>query len=285
MTDLPRRSYPLVVPPPGGFEDAVRRGRGVRRRRAGGASGAALVLVGALGYAVLGGPNGVDRVVPTDERQDERSYQPPSGGLVPTATPKPSASSGPRTGALPTQGTGAVTGVRPTAGPTAIPTVRPTRDGSSGGQSRAFARRPEIVRDPEAETNTDTGCLSSPDEWCVRASVDDTSPESGYTFTYLLCRHVNAGPGEITFDWTQEIEFTATDVARNDTVFTYSRGVRRTGDEETVTVQPNTCQRWHMLWNGFDDYGLTPPPGEYRMVARPLSRETLPAAEATFQHD
>ena len=289
MTDeLPRRGYPLVVPPPGGFEDAVRRGRSLRRRRAGGSSGIALVLAGALAYSVLGGGNGVSRVDMADQNEADKRERSAPAQIVPigpSATPRPAVSPAgvPRAGTVPTPAPGSVSGARPTVGPSSTVVVNPTRKPGTTTQGRKYARRSPIERD-EPMTNTDIDCISRQTDWCASANVQENAAEGMYVLSYTLCRAYDATPGTLTFDWQQEVDFSTTDNAHDDTVWTYSAGVKRVRDEKTYTIQPRSCVTWHTVWNGYDDFGYTPPQGTYTLVAQPLTREELPQAQWTFQH-
>ena len=285
MTDLPRRSYPLVVAPPGGFEDAVRRGRTMRRRRAGGTSGLTLVLVGALGWAVLGGGSGVDRLEQpvTNDSQKERSASTWDGGVVVPASPQPSTTASPRPGTVTQPGTGSYTGVRPSVGPST--TVQTRKPGGTTDPGRRYWPRPLISRD-DPVTNTGTSCpLAGGTEWCAYAFGDDSmAAEDQYTLEYNLCRSLNAGDATVRFNWRQQVDFEATDTAHDDTVWKYSAGQARIAESRDVDVPAGTCVRWSVVWNGLDDFGYTPAAGGYTMVARPMATIQLPAAQATFNH-
>jgi hypothetical protein len=289
VTDVPRRSYPLVVAPPGGFENAVKRGRSLRRRRVGGSSGLALVLVGALGYGVLGGGGGVDELRPTDDKRDLRTASPvPGGVLVTTPTPQPTSSPGSRPVALPTHkpGTGTGGGVRPSVGPSSVVVPPPSdeRPPSTGG-GRRYAPRNRIERDDDI-TNTEPDCLGrESQEWCVVPYVDATNGVDGqYVVTYTLCRSRAFPAKTVRFDYRDELELIATDTEHEDVVWTYSLGRSRVVEPEDVTFQPGMCSAWQVVWDGLDDYGRLPPQGPYTMTITPRSRDALPSGEAAFDH-
>jgi hypothetical protein len=281
---MPRRSYPLVVAPPGGFEDAVRRGRRMRRRRTSGTSGAALVLVGALGYSLLGHGSGLDRINSTDTPPDGGRRPVPSAGATyvpdPAVTASPSAATG-RNGTAVAAGTGATL---PTAGPTAI-TTRPTR--RPGQVTRAYARRPVIHQD-DPTTNTAFDCLAqqaNSSGFCTSANVDDTRANEGvYTLEYWVCRPVGSGnDATLTFTRTQHADFAAIDKANNDTVWTWSAGQPVVGETKQLTIPAGYCVRWWTEWDGFDDFGLTPPQGQYTLTASSFASGPAPA-QWTFTH-
>jgi len=276
VTDLPRRSFPLVVAPPGGFEDAVRRGRGLRRRRVSGGSAAALMLVGALGYSMLG-TSGVSRL---NETHDPGATPTRAVGVLPTPGPQASASAG----------TGPVGG--PLVGPPGTaPTVsaspvdpRPTR---RPGATLRYATRP-IVHEDKASTNASSSCLTSTtsDGWCSYAYVDDSQGLEGvYTFDYYVCRPVDSG-GDGTLHWRRHlrVDFVAIDVEHDDAVFTYSRAipVKHESTEEPVAV--GSCMHWSIEWNGYDDYGFNPPAGQYNLVASSFADEQPLSASYPFTH-
>jgi hypothetical protein len=285
VTDLPRRSYPLVVPPPGGFEDAVRRGRTRRRKQAGGSTGVALVFVGALAYSIVGHGPSTNSLTPTNPSRIDHSR------------PGPGASNGPAPRATPT-GNVAGPGGRPAGsgprgtGPTSVPSVpipaRATRQPNHPAVRRYVARAP-ITR-YDNQTNTSTGCLSQQQsaDWCTSAYAvaNNTTPET-YTFTYTICRSVRAAAAILHFanDADHQVDFAARDVAHHDTVWTYSadQAARRTGSQ--VRVNPGYCVYWDVTWNGYDDFGDNPPGGDYQLTASALSAEALPPADPyTFTH-
>lgn len=280
MTDLPRRSYPLVVAPPGGFEDAVRRGRNVRRKRAGGSSALVLVLVGALGWSVLGGGGDVTRL----DQANETEVTPTPRALPPVGDPYVAPSAQPTVpvdGPRPTSTAVRGNDVRPSADPARPVGVTP-RNPDTRPPGARFAPRNPIDR---SGPNPGTDCLgtSPSQQWCARAFASETG-DFEYELNYTLCRSLNAPAGVVTFDWQQEIDFAATDKAHNDTVWTYSKGVRKVEDYKTLTIERGFCHTWTTVWNGYDDYGYTPPAGPYALTARPMAREDLPAAQYEFNH-
>jgi hypothetical protein len=262
----------------------------MRRRRAGGSSGIALVLVGALGYSVLGGSSGVDRIEPTREDRRERFAPQPGGIVQESETPRPTASAA-VPGTSPTQvpgGTGTGPGVRPSVGPTSVvvhPNPSPTRR-PNGTTTRQYAARPKIDR-TDPYTNPDLVCVNAPEQaWCTSGIADASGAMDGiYRFTYTVCRRINTGTGTLSFDTTQEADFSATDVEHDDTVWTWSAGQRPPRDDHEVVINAGNCIDWTVTWNGLDDYGQYPPRGEYTMTARLLAREAVPAVERSFQHD
>jgi hypothetical protein len=281
VTDLPRRSFPLVVAPPGGFEDAVRRGRGLRRRRVGGGSAAALVLVGALGYSMLGS-SGVSSI--REANDPGAGPTRPAGAL---ATPGPQES--------PSPGSGGPLG-GPVAGPPGtVPNVSPSAPVNAccptrgPGTTLRYATRPKIYED-KASTNASSSCLTSSTAsgWCSWAYVD-TSRAAGdgvYTFDYYVCRPVDATT-DGTLHWSRHlrVDFTAIDVDNDDTVFTYSRAIPVKHESSAESVPVGTCMHWSIEWNGYDDYGRNPAPGSYRLVASSFADERPPSATYDFTHE
>jgi hypothetical protein len=277
------------VAPPGGFEDAVRRGRRRRRKQTGGSSALVLVLVGMLAYSVIGGDTGADRLDPTDQGRIDHVQPAPDGtaspdpvasvtptGTAPLGGNTPVTGSGPRTGALP----GATTSV-PTYGPV-VPSSRPTT-----AQVRRYAARARIRRgDPD--TNTDLDCAPTPGEdWCAKATGVRAAGQTYYELRYVLCRSIAASTsGRLTFQREQEVDFAAIDQTNDDTVWTWSAGQPVVPRSSTLDIAPGYCVIWTVNWNGYDDFGYTPYFGPDTVIARPITREALPSAEsAEFQVD
>lgn len=277
MTELPRRSYPLVVPPPGGFEDAVHRGRKIRRRRTSGGTGAAMVVAAALTWTFVGHGGGTSSLKTTHQppapsvRAAEASAHP-----SPTATPSaPAASTGTTLG---NGGTGPghyASSPLPSTG--GVPTVPST------GAGPQYAKRGVITPSaPYPDTQPD--CLSSTADWCPYATATPNG-DGTYTFVYALCRNVNSGSGHLTFDRTQQADFAAVDTDHNDTVWTYSAGQPVVRADTDVPITGGYCMSWTVVWDGYDDFSHTPPAGGYELKARSLAVGISAVKTATFQHD
>jgi hypothetical protein len=293
VTDLPRRSYPLVVPPPGGFEDAVRRGRRVRRRRTGGSTGAALVLAGVIAYASIGTPANTDGLRPTKQTPRQEETQAPYGESAsptpePTAEPSPSATpdappSGTAAPAGPTQAPGTLAPADPD--PTA--SARPTRE-QKPPRTRTYAKRQPIQELEPMPGGGDTGCIADGPKWCAIVGEYGSTIELPrvYEFSYKLCRSPSAGPGVVTFDRFQEVEFKARHVGTNDTVWTYSAGQPVGQPDEPTEIPAGYCVEWTTKWDGYDDFGHHPPGGTYEItaVSTGFSDAPLPSKTESFQH-
>jgi hypothetical protein len=276
------------VAPPGGFEDAVKRGRRVRRHKATGGTGAALALAGVLAWSTLGSPGGTNGLQPTSNvphtgRGEPTASAPASPAPTQSPTEAPASSNA---SPLTPHGTGAPSQVAqpPVSGPTA--TTRPTRDSSN--PTVAYARRNAITENDQfAGTSTDCPPTLN-DPWCAYPRVDVYEGATGTTYTlhYVLCRGVDSGPGVVTFDRKAKVEFSATDTSNNDTVWTYSAGQPRGAAGSDTTVDPGNCVEWTTVWDGYDDFGYTPAQGTYRLDARSTGHSdgTLDAATTEFQH-
>jgi hypothetical protein len=289
VTDLPRRSYPLVVPPPGGFEDAVKRGRKRRRKQAGGSTGAALVFVGAVAYAIVSPGSTTNSLDPANHTNIEDTRPAPGSGA--SQTPAPQATP---TDVLPGSTGGRPAGTGGQARPTAVPSLRvPTRATRhpQGPQTRRYVARAQMVpHTAQQQANTSTSCLSpqQSQDWCTsvfQTRSQDAQPT--YTLTYEICRNVRAAAAILHFDRSakQQADFKAIDVAHNDTVWTWSAGQAVDLGPTQVRVDPGYCVFWETVWNGFDDFGDNPPPGTYRLVGRSFAKEALPAhPDYEFDH-
>jgi hypothetical protein len=288
VTDLPRRSYPLVVAPPGGFEDAVRRGRKRRRKQTGGSSAAALMLVGALAYSVVGHPGGgSDRLDQTHQPRIGQTDPLPYGG---TSTPAPFSSSTPMDGhvTLPNSGDsgrGATTQAGTGTAPTAVPRASHSAAHPPRVKGRAYWPRPE-VHFVASQTNLDANCLPAQDqEWCTTAN--GTPNGTYYHLTFSVCRSaVTGSDGVLNAHRKVPVDFQVLDVAHNDKVWTYSLGQAVVAQANNATVNAGECVQWWVDWDGYDDYGFTPPAGTYTVTGTLYSDEHLdPATSPGFQHD
>jgi hypothetical protein len=285
-SDVPRRAYPLVVPPPGGFEEAVHRGRRVRRRRTGSGSALTLAAVGVIAYSMLGHGGATNSLQPIDQAPVHQPQHPVPGA---TASPalSPQAPADTRSGAAgrntvvaqPSGNPGAA-GVVP-GGPVYPPPV------GNPPSSRPFAPRAAISAPQDLGPNTDASCFAlstNTQNWCATATA---TPENDgtYTLTYTLCRNVNAGHQDLHFDRTEQVDFVAKDVEHDDTVWTYSIGVAVTPANGTVGFDPGYCKAWTVVWNGYDDYGDNPAPGRYQIFAQSLAFDgNVPSDVGDFQH-
>lgn len=275
MTDLPRRAYPLVVPPPGGFEEAVGRGRGIRRRRAGSSTGAALALAGLVAYAGLHGGNSSTKGL--HPAQEVPAVERPAPGVV-VGSPAPDAltsSPVPRTGDRPETVAGG-----PAAGPVASPTTgpvgnapaQPTRPPASSPENpRRYAARADISESPPQPNPVE--CLPTESRlWCATAHAAEVSGSTAWTFSYTLCRAIDEEPGTVVFDRAQEAEYSVLHLASGETIWTWSAGQPVVGKTSSSTAQPGECITWSTTWNGYDDFGYTPDPGQYRLTASSTGR-------------
>jgi hypothetical protein len=289
--DLPRRAFPLVVAPPGGFEDAVRRGRRRRRKQTGGSSALALVLVGALAWSIVGRDGGTSSLNPTRPGPPVSHTTTGPGGPTPSATASPTASAGTPAGSRPGSsasgtGRGGVPAGTPAPGVSTQPNV-PNPTGHGGGHPRAYARRGPITASPPS-TATELNCLPAQNEtWCTTArATAQNGGKDGYLFELAVCRSVaDTTATALTFALAEEADFAAIDTAHNDTVWTWSAGQHVARKSHSVTFAQGDCIVWSTVWNGDDDLGDTPPPGQYTLHATSLANQNLAPAEYGFTHD
>lgn len=289
MTDLPKRAYPLVVPPPGGFEDAVRRGRALRRRKAGGSSAAVLAVVGALAYSML-------------------ASDPDTSGLDATRDPMPTQQPGPRVIGLPSEDpTASPPGEAPSGSPTTVatgpvngPVAGPSGGAPSPGEPRPPSREPRpdpaptysyAARSPiverESEVNTSTaGCLQqgSGERWCATVRAQKATGTS-WTLGYMLCRAIGNDEGVVAFDQVQEAEFWVEDVSTGERIWTYSAGQPFRPASSSTSIDAGYCVEWTTVWNGYDDFGFTPSPGTYRLHADSTGRADAPLPAGSYQFE
>jgi hypothetical protein len=114
--------------------------------------------------------------------------------------------------------------------------------------------------------------------------VDTTTSDQVYTLFFVVCRGVGAGDGELTFDRKQQVDFSAVEDATDDAVWTYSAGQPVVSKPETVAVPAGQCVLWHTDWDGYDDFGRTPAPGQYTLHARSLGDDALQPQTFVFTH-
>lgn len=296
MTDVPRRSYPLVVAPPGGFDDAVRRGRRLRRRRAGGSTGAALMVVGAITFASLGSDGGTNGLRPTREAPHHERTAPAAPVATASVSPEPSpsavTSTKPRAGSRPVAGVATTTAPAPPPPPAPTPDAAPESPRPRRGStttSRSYAQRAPIEESgPSPSTSTDTQCLSTGADWCADVPSVYPTTQNGvtrYELTYTLCRAVDAGTGTIRYNRAQRTDFATTHKATNDTVWTYSAGQRVRPADTTLDVPAGYCVSWVTVWDGYDDFGHTPPGGTYVLTASPFGVSDTPLPTKTTEFD
>lgn len=277
----------------------MRRGRSLRRRRAGGGTGAALVLVGALTYSLMNGPGGTSGLqpatnVPRNDRTDAIGAPQTTTSPEPTASPsdvRPSSTASAAPGGSPGP-TGGPYVPGPTGGPSQQP-PRPTDPPTRGAPNNdpRYARRSAVTQGEPATSTTYAECISpeqtTPAPWCATAWVSEDTGSTGsprYELQYNLCRSVNAGTGTVTYGSKPEkADYAIRHVATNDTVFTWSAG-QPLKALANATVDAGNCVQWRTTWNGLDDFGYLPPTGNYVLTARSTgtSDAALPAATWSF---
>lgn len=287
MTELPRRTYPLVVPPPGGFEDAVRRGRGRRRKQTGGSSALALVLVGALAYSVVGhGGAGGAHLGPAQQPRVDRTQPVASGDAQsPSAAPSATATQAPGGPSTPSADPGHGPAVPPSIPPVAATqTPGPSRQPRGGSTDRPYAARAPITHG-NPSTASETSCVpAQADNWCTTARATAQNGGVTYLLEVAVCHSAVTNPSELHFATNREADFRVVDDAHNDTVWTHSKGQPTFAQRHTVSFNSGDCIVWQTVWDGNDDYGDTPPMGQYTLHASMTADESLPEALATFQY-
>jgi hypothetical protein len=287
---LPRRGFPLVVPPPGGFEDAVRRGRGRRRKQTGGSSALALVLVGAIAYSVVGHGSGAGgaHLDPAQQPRVHQTRPAPSGGPQ-SPDPTPSA-----TGTQPTgtpASTSASHGYGPPSAPASPPIAGPTRPPDpahpprDGDTSRPYAARAPITHSAPS-TGTELSCLpAQSEEWCTTARGTAQNNGMSYLLEIAVCHSVAYGTADLHFAQNREADFKVVHDGDKDLVWTHSLGQPVFASAHTVTFGGGDCAVWQNVWDGYDDYGYDPPSGSYTVTGSINSTEGLLDASGGFPHD
>lgn len=261
MTDLPRRDFTPLAPPPHGSADARRRGRLRRRRQQTTAGAAALAVVASvLGATVIStGTAAIDRLEP-----------------APFAT-APAAPDDPAVESSPTPAAGeasAAPAARASDGPAAEPSTEPegqqnpaaqaTPQAAPGGQPAPGPDSPRLVRAYDPPTGNDTtvcggritsgiGTPRAQTGWCVMADVQQQP--GGTDFSVRVCRSSEAEAADLHVDQgaaLMRLEQDSAVVWRLPPV-----------DEPAAVLrtEPAGCWTWTWTWDGRGNDGAPVPAG------------------------
>ena len=294
MTDLPRRTFTELSPPPAGPADAVRGGRRLRRRRnlaGAGAAAASLVVVAVSALVVQAHANSASDVLipahPSPGRTATAGRDPSTAPrLAPTPeVPLPATAPGPQAAAArATAGSTAQGTARSAVGPgNAHPTARP---------AKPPYRSPDLVRRytpppaapgarlcGDAVSGTGTTVQRAPD-WCTTAIATETS--SGHELSLEVCSD-SAGGGPLHFDRRREAELVVRD--SSGVLWRWSLGHPDASSVHALSTEPNACWTWTAAWTDVDSSGQRLDPGRYTLEVASQARElrTVAASTTTLQ--
>ena len=266
QTELPRRPYAELAPPPDGLATALRAGRRRRTRRAVAAvTGGATAVVVVTVVLMLGGGGGVAVLRPAPV--------PPA-----TALPTPSVTSAPPVvGAQPAKpppsahpvvsgnvGPGAK---RPSATGTA-PAGESTAPGDSIVLSRSQTRYTGYPRVCRTGASSDSQSTHPGSEWCRDAAAE--TADGGKRLSLTLCRDSTSG-GSLSFANTREVDFAV--VTGGATIWSWRHDHPGTPSQHTLSASADGCWVWSLVWPGVTQAGGPAPHGSYTLVATSTAQE------------
>jgi len=282
QTQLPRRPYVELPPPPDGLASARRAGVRRRTRRTvaaftGGVGAVAVVVVVIL---MLGGGRGVAMLRPAPA--------PPATQVpAPGTSHAPAVLAGHHGGPVsPGPGQQAV-GSRPlTASSTA-----PSSSGSSSQHTSSRGAQVVLVRSQSRYTGYPRVCRNGPNannesvqpgnDWCLDAATTHT--DRGQRLSLELCRDSTSG-GSLTFATTREVDFAVTSGGK--TIWSWSHDHPGTSSQHTVSATADGCWVWSLVWPGITQTGAAVGHGSYTLVATTTAQELRMdgSAEVPFRY-
>jgi hypothetical protein len=255
-------NQPAFRPPPGGYDDALRRSRRRRSRRYALVGAVATGALAVVGLALLaGGTEGLSSL-----RQDQ-----PAGPAK--AGPIPGAQATPRT--APSAEARGSASARPSAS-----AVRASL-APDGGEIRPSAApgvtaAPQQISTPLARTihpysNTSPCADNSGRQaagWCVQYQGAFAGKSAqAVSLTLDLCRLPAFGDANASFPATAEAAFTLTTNEQNPRhVWTHAHQHPGSRRPHHVVVRSGQCLSWTTTWWNRDDSGTPVPPGDYTLA-------------------
>ena len=279
-TELPRRPYVELPPPPDGLGTARREASRRRTRRALVAVGGAVTagVVGALVVLVGGGKDlAVLRPAPVAPAIQ------PTPSAVPVPTPPPVA---PHSAATAHPLRSSVAGGPSSAGGSAPSQQHgggSTSQQSPSGQvtvTRTSGRNPEGPRVCRTGASGENAGVQPGDNWCTSAAA--VAATGGERLSYTLCRDSTTG-GTLHFAGSREVELR---VVRNGAVvWRYSAHAAQTSTPHTLTAAADDCWTWSLVWPGRTDAGGVAPEARYTLQAISTADEFAGGQETAVTFD
>lgn len=249
-------------PPPGGFDNALRRSRARRHRRhllEAAAGGTTLAVVAAI--VLTAHPGGLASL-----REEQPAGPGRAQGASPIPTPTSSRAAG--TSTLSPRPT-----TQPGTGPGSPSTLSPTT--AADPSSPAATRSTFISSAPSRRSTTYSNLTPCADTsgrpatgWCVQPG-DSFTGRSGHanTLAASLCRLPGVGDGQATFPTSLETTFAIRTPAPGDRT-EWSLDSQHPGhpSPHTVAVSAGHCLAWTVNWLGRDNAGRDLPPGHYTLA-------------------
>lgn len=280
-SQLPRRPFRSLAPPPDGLDVVRREARRRRRRRAtvvaAGGTGVAAVAIAVVLSTATGG---LAVLRPTPDV--------PAGGGGPSAVPTPSVTSAPGAGLRAHQSKPAVgadlggpasrsSSPGTTSGKAASPAYGPTATTSSTDRRG----EPELVRygstNPGPSVRQATVCgegvsygdgASASLGWCFEVST--TSEAGAERLTVHLCRDDTSG-GKLSFPSAREVDIAVRHGGK--TIWDWGRDHPDHPGAHQLTAPASGCWNWTLLWSGNTRRGGTAPHGTYTVVGTTRAKQ------------
>lgn len=256
-------NQPVFSPPPGGYDDAIRRSRRRRSRRRARTGAVATGALAVAAAAILaGGTAGISSL------RQEQPAGPGGIGGVSGASPTPdsgSASSAPQTGRTSRgESSPAASAARGESGQRTQ-----ARSSAAPGPSAAPLQiSTALARTEHPYTNTSPCADSSGRQaagWCVQF-LGPYGGESGkaVSLTLDLCRLPAFADADASFPSSAEAAFALTTSGQNPRrVWSYASQHPGSPDPHRVAVRSGQCLSWTTTWWNRDDRGAAVPPGDY----------------------
>lgn len=274
VRELPHQAFPLVLPKPFGFEEALGRGRAIRRHRTATAgAGVMTLVVGLLGAVVLSrGPGGAQQIkpdrAPKESTQENVPYPPGDSGL-PKSDPVVPDQSDPTDTTPPNDGGPGTGGIVRQPGGVEDPDGKPSKPDDVVPKST----KPTMYSAAIEQPNPCPPVVNPSEEsWCT--SVDWVDAGATVTLVFQVCHDVeveNPNPNSsrsLVFRTRQEADLRITDNDGN-AVWQWSKGQRfpryATGADKAITVKQGYCHQWWVNWDRTDEAGVALETGSYKL--------------------
>lgn len=289
---LPRRAFAVLPPVPGGFEDALARGRRRRRRNTGGGVLASVIAL-ALAVSLTGSDPDADanlfvKQPETGIAQDVTVPAPGDAEDVAQVTADETDDDtrpdtvGSSAGDRSTTASGSTGDSRTATAPVAEP-----RDRAPRVPAAARGRR----LDPPQETEVRDGyvpCKASDQrtvvlDWCLQATYaipDETVSDA--KLSIAVCRAPQTEARELNFHSEQQVDYTVTRLGSDEILWQWSHRAVFGEDPTKDPLASAACRVYSVVWKGLTDNDENfVGAGDYVLTARSLATELGPTDSAS----
>lgn len=268
-TDLPRRPYADLDPPPAGLEEVRRVALRRRRRRAiaVGLTGSATAAVVAT-LLVLTGSAGLDVLRTSQPVTGDPHQASPNPSPAPHATASPtSVPNGPQAGVAVAPG-GTARDSQP-SGQSAEPSQRAA---PAPQLVRTYGPRPKAPGDLAvicgAQSSSDGNTAQTETDWCLSAVTKAVS--GGVRLTVDLCRD-STSAGTLTFPTTAEADITVQRGGK--VVWDYAQAHSSHSFRHVLDAAADHCWDWSVVWPDITQTGASAGHGTFTFVATSYAQE------------